>query len=228
MCRQLLLFMLEQYQQEKQLRHTEFLERLYRVVSGKYDADVRAGRKSMLPKEIEQKLCDFAANHAAMRFGFDKTSSLGMPVILEKSRANYLKKVFRRKNGDSDNDVLPYPLIMTTARNRQTQKSEDHDKFFILTSKEVLEQKKQEKELHVLEQNSKKTGANKRSKNNQTEARQSSSILAADQVTTQAIITFPTIEVPTLSAMSTTAVASAINYFCMYCAEKYIESITED
>ena len=92
MCRQLLLFMLEQYQLEKQLRHTEFLERLYRVVRGKYDADVRAGRKSMLPKEIEQKLCDFAAIHAAMRFGFDKNQFLKHASDLGKKQGKLFKK----------------------------------------------------------------------------------------------------------------------------------------
>ena len=44
--------------------------------------------------------------------------------------------------GDSDSDVLPYPLIMTTARKRQAQKSISHGKFFILTFEEALAYKR--------------------------------------------------------------------------------------
>ena len=116
-------------------------------VSGKYDADVRAGRKSILLK-VEQKLCDFAANHAAMGFGFGKNKFLKYASDHEKKQGKLFKKgilsqkwwrLFRKRNTKI---VLRQPEGTSTVRHKCLDPLKVA-KFFValeeeLTSKNII------------------------------------------------------------------------------------------
>ena len=93
-------------------------------VSGKYNAEVRPGRKPLLSKEDEVKLCDFAANRAAMGFGFGRSQFFKHAGDLSKKRGKSFKtgvpsnqwwRLFRKRN---PRIVLRQPEATSTVRHK--------------------------------------------------------------------------------------------------------------